>query len=149
MLQSLEAFMATTAADVMVESLMDWGVTVVFGLPGDGINGVMEALRKRADKIRFIQVRHEEAAAFMACAYAKYTGKLGVCLATSGPGGLHMLNGLYDAKLDGQPVLAITGLQYHDLVGTFSQQDVELDRVFADVAVYNARVMGPAHVENV
>jgi pyruvate dehydrogenase (quinone)/pyruvate oxidase len=93
-------------------------------------------------------VRHEEAAAFMACAYAKYTGRLGVCLATSGPGGLHLLNGLYDAKLDGQPVLAITGLQFHDLIGTSTQQDVELDKVFMDVAKFNQRVMGPAHVEN-
>src|SRR5438445_3429982 len=141
--------MKTTASDVLIDAIHDWGVDVVFGLPGDGINGIMEALRKRADKIRFIQVRHEEAAAFMACAYAKYTGKLGVCLATSGPGGLHLLNGLYDAKLDGQPVLAITGLQYHDLVHTHSQQDVELDKVFMDVAVYNTRVMGPNHVENV
>ena len=81
--------------------------------------------------------------------YAKYTGKLGVCLATSGPGGIHLLNGLYDAKLDGQPVLAITGMQFHDLIDTHTQQDVELDKLFMDVAVYNARVMGPAHVENV
>ncbi len=101
--------MATTAADVLVETLIDWGVDTIFGLPGDGINGIMEALRKRQDKIRFVQVRHEEAAAFMACGYAKFTGRLGVCLATSGPGGIHLLNGLYDAKLDGQPVLAITG----------------------------------------
>src|SRR5262247_1305538 len=141
--------MKTTASDVLVQSLIDWGVEVVFGLPGDGINGIMEALRKRADKIRFIQVRHEEAAAFMACGYAKYTGKLGVCLATSGPGGLHLLNGLYDAKLDGQPVLAITGHHYHDLIDTHAQQDVNLDRVFMDVAVYNTRVMGPSHVEQV
>jgi pyruvate dehydrogenase (quinone)/pyruvate oxidase len=141
--------MATTAADVLIESLLDWGVEVVFGLPGDGINGIMEALRQRRDRVRFVQVRHEESAAFMACGYAKATGRLGVCLATSGPGGLHLLNGLYDAKLDGQPVLAITGMPYHDLIGTHSQQDVELDRVFVDVAVYNARVMGPTHVENV
>jgi pyruvate dehydrogenase (quinone) len=94
-------------------------------------------------------VRHEEAAAFMACAYAKYTGKLGVCLATSGPGGLHLLNGLYDAKLDRQPVLAITGHPYHDLIDTHAQQDVDLDRVFKDMSVYNTRIMGPAHVENV
>jgi pyruvate dehydrogenase (quinone) len=141
--------MKTTASDILIDAIHDWGVDVVFGLPGDGINGIMEALRKRADKIRFIQVRHEEAAAFMACGYSKYTGKLGVCLATSGPGGLHLLNGLYDAKLDGQPVLAITGLQYHDLVHTHTQQDVELDKVFMDVAVYNTRVMGPNHVENV
>src|SRR5476649_2348822 len=122
--------MATTAADVLIETLLDWGVSVIFGLPGDGINGIMEALRIRQDKIRFIQVRHEESAAFMACAYAKYTGKLGVCVATSGPGGIHLLNGLYDAKLDGQPVLAITGMQFHDLTGTFTQQDVEVDKLF-------------------
>jgi pyruvate dehydrogenase (quinone) len=138
----------TTAADVLVESLLDWGVDTIFGLPGDGINGVMEALRTRKDKIRFIQVRHEESAAFMACAYAKYTGKLGVCLATSGPGGLHLLNGLYDAKMDSQPVLAITGMHYHDLIGTLAQQDVELDKVFVDVCVFNQRVMGVTHVEN-
>ena len=141
--------MAQTAAEVLVDVLVDWGVEVVFGLPGDGINGIMEALRRRQDEVRFVQVRHEEAAAFMACAYAKYTGKLGVCLATSGPGGIHLLNGLYDAKLDGQPVLAITGHHFHDLIDTYAQQDVDLDRVFEDVAVYNARVMGPAHVENV
>src|SRR5579859_3924693 len=141
--------MAETASDVLVEVLRAWDVEVIFGLPGDGINGVMEALRKRKDEIRFIQVRHEEAAAFMACAYAKYTGKLGVCLGTSGPGGIHLLNGLYDAKLDGQPVLAITGHHYHDLIDTHAQQDVDLDRLFMDVSVYTTRVMGPAHVENV
>jgi glyoxylate carboligase len=103
-----------TAGDILVESLIDWGVEVVFGLPGDGINGVFEALRKRQDRVRFIQVRHEESAAFMACGYAKFTGKLGVCIATSGPGGIHLLNVLYDAKLDGQPVLAITGLAGSD-----------------------------------
>jgi pyruvate dehydrogenase (quinone) len=139
----------TTAADALIEAIHDWGVDVVFGLPGDGINGIMEALRKRQEQIRFIQARHEEAAAFMACAYAKYTGKLGVCLATSGPGGIHLLNGLYDAKLDGQPVLAITGHHYHDLIDTYAQQDVDLDRVFMDVSVYNTRIMGPAHVEQV
>jgi pyruvate dehydrogenase (quinone) len=138
----------TTAADILVDTLADWGVDTVFGMPGDGINGIVEALRKRQDEIRFIQVRHEEAAAFMACAYAKWTGRLGVCLATSGPGGIHLLNGLYDAKLDGQPVLAITGLQFHDLVNTWTQQDVELDKLFIDVCVYNTRVMGPTHVEN-
>jgi pyruvate dehydrogenase (quinone) len=141
--------MAHTAADVLIDVIADWGVEVVFGLPGDGINGIMEALRKRQNDIRFIQARHEEAAAFMACGYAKYTGKLGVCLATSGPGGIHLLNGLYDAKMDGQPVLAITGHHYHDLIDTYAQQDVDLDRVFMDVAVYNTRVMGPSHVEQV
>jgi pyruvate dehydrogenase (quinone)/pyruvate oxidase len=141
--------MANTAADLLIETIQGWGVDVVFGLPGDGINGIMEALRRRRESIRFIQVRHEESAAFMACGYAKYTGKLGVCLATSGPGGIHLLNGLYDAKLDGQPVLAITGHHYHDLIDTHAQQDVNLDRLFMDVSVYNTRVMGPAHVEQV
>jgi pyruvate dehydrogenase (quinone)/pyruvate oxidase len=138
-----------TAGDVLVETLLRWDVDTIFGLPGDGVNGLIESLRKRKDDIRFIQVRHEEAAAFNACAYAKWTGRLGVCLATSGPGGIHLLNGLYDAKLDGQPVLAITGLQFHDLLHTWTQQDVELDKLFADVSVYNVRVMGPQHVENV
>ncbi len=141
--------MSDTTADIIIETIIDWGVEVIFGLPGDGINGIMEALRKRQDKIRFIQVRHEECAAFMACGYAKYTGKLGVCLATSGPGGIHLLNGLYDAKLDGQSVLAITGLQFHDLINTHTQQDVELDKLYQDVTVYNARVMGASHAENV
>jgi pyruvate dehydrogenase (quinone) len=141
--------MAKTAADILIETIMDWGVDTVFGLPGDGINGIMEALRKRQDQVRFIQVRHEESAAFMACGYAKYTGKLGVCLGTSGPGGLHFINGLYDAKLDGQPVLAITGHHYHDLIGTYQQQDVDLDVIFKDVALYSTRVMSAAHVQNV
>ena len=122
--------MAETAAGIMVDTLLHWGVEVVFGLPGDGINGIMEALRRRQDKIRFVQVRHEEAAALMACGYAKYTGRLGVCLATSGPGGIHLLNGLYDAKLDGQPVLAITGHHFHDLIDTHAQQDVESRQAF-------------------
>ena len=141
--------MTQTAADLLIDTIIDWGVDLVFGLPGDGINGIIEALRTRQDRIRFIHVRHEEAAAFMACAYAKFTGKLGVCLATSGPGGIHLLNGLYDAKLDGQPVLALTGLQFHDLINTHTQQDVELDKLFMDVTVYNERIMGPGHVENV
>lgn len=141
--------MGNTAADCLIDTIHDWGVEVIFGLPGDGINGIMESLRNRKDKIRFIQVRHEESAAFMACAYAKYTGRLGVCLATSGPGGIHLLNGLYDAKLDGQPVLALTGMGYHDLIGTLTQQDVELDKLFEDVSIYNNRVMGPSHAESV
>lgn len=141
--------MATTLADVLVDRLIDWGVTTVFGLPGDGVNGIFEALRTRKDRIRFIQVRHEESAAFAACGYAKYTGSLGVCLATSGPGGIHLLNGLYDAKCDGQPVLAITGHTFHDLIGTRYQQDVDLDKVFMDVAAYSQRIMGVAHATNV
>src|SRR4051794_30823479 len=138
-----------TVADLLVDRLVAWGVDTIFGLPGDGVNGIFEALRTHQDKLRFIQVRHEEAAAFAACGYAKFTGRLGVCLATSGPGGIHLLNGLYDAKCDGQPVLAITGHTFHDLIGTHYQQDVDLDKLFMDVAAYNQRVMGPAHVVNV
>src|SRR5919106_1361468 len=141
--------MAQTASDILIEVLQEWSVDTVFGLPGDGINGIMEALRKRQEHVRFVQVRHEEAAAFMACGYAKFTGRLGVCLATSGPGGLHLINGLYDAKLDGQPVLAITGHHFHDLISTYQQQDVDLDVVFKDVALYSTRVMSATHVQNV
>jgi len=136
------------ASDVLVERLITWGVDTIFGLPGDGINGVFEALRKQKDRIRFIHVRHEEAAAFMACAYAKFTGRLGVCIATSGPGGIHLLNGLYDAKMDGAPVLAITGMQHSDLIGTFTQQDVEMDKLYMNVSEYNQRVMNGAHMES-
>jgi len=141
--------MAQTVSDILVERLIGWGVDTIFGLPGDGINGVFEALRKKQDKLKLIQVRHEEAAAFAACGYAKFTGRLGVCIATSGPGGVHLLNGLYDAKFDRQPVLAITGHTFHDLIGTHYQQDLDLDKLFMDVAFYNQRIMGPAHVENV
>ncbi|MGV6873190.1 thiamine pyrophosphate-binding protein [Pseudochelatococcus sp. B33] len=137
------------AADVLVETLIEWNVEVVFGLPGDGINGIMEALRTRQDKIRFVQVRHEASAAFMASGYARATGKLGVCLATSGPGGTNLLTGLYDAKLDQLPVLAITGMQFHDLLHTFTQQDVDLTKVFSDVALYNATVHDAVHMQNV
>jgi pyruvate dehydrogenase (quinone) len=137
-----------TTADVLIDRLLDWGVRVVFGLPGDGINGIMEALRKRQDRISFVQVRHEEAAAFMACGYAKYTGQIGVCLATSGPGAIHLLNGLYDAKLDGAPVLAITGQTYHDLLGMQYQQEVDLLALFKDVSVYNQQVMGAQHARS-
>ena len=138
-----------TVASKLIERLIAWDVDTIFGLPGDGINGIFEALRTHQKKLRFIQVRHEEAAAFAACGYAKYTGRLGVCVATSGPGGIHLLNGLYDAKCDGQPVLAITGHTFHDLIGTHYQQDVDLDKLFMDVAAYNQRIMGPAHVNNV
>ena len=141
--------MADTVADLLVDRLIEWEVDTVFSLPGDGINGIFESLRRRQDHIKLIQVRHEEAAAFAACGYAKFSRRLGVCLATSGPGGLHLLNGLYDAKCDGQPVLAITGHTFHDLIGTHYQQDVDLVKVFSDVAAYNERVMGPAHVCNV
>ncbi len=141
--------MANNSADILLDTLIDWGVDTIFGLPGDGINGIIEALRVRSEKIRFIHVRHEEAAAFMASAYYKYTGKIGVCLATSGPGGIHLLNGLYDAKMDSASVLAITGMAFHDLIHTFQQQDVLLDHLFENVSVYDARVMAPSQVREV
>jgi pyruvate dehydrogenase (quinone) len=134
-------------ADIVAEALIDWNVRVVFGLPGDGINGFIEALRQRQNKIKFVLVRHEESAAFMACAYAKYTKELGACVATSGPGAIHILNGLYDAKLDSTPVIAITGSTYSDLMGSNYQQDVNLLQLFSDVAVYNNMINGPEHAE--
>ena len=134
------------ASELMVERLIDWGVDTVFGLPGDGINGILEGFRRHKDKIRFFLVHHEEAAAFMATGYAKSTGKLGVCLATSGPGGLHLINGLYDAKLDHVPVLAITGMQATSQLGTGYQQEVHLDRIFMDLCVYNQMFHAPASI---
>jgi pyruvate dehydrogenase (quinone)/pyruvate oxidase len=141
--------MTRIASEALVERLVDWGVDTVFGLPGDGINGIMEGLRRHQDTIRFVLVHHEEAAAFMATGYAKATGKLGVCLATSGPGGIHLLNGLYDAKLDHAPVLAITGLQETSVLGTGYQQEVHLEQLFADVAEYNLVVDNPAQLPGV
>jgi pyruvate dehydrogenase (quinone) len=134
-------------ADIIAEALIDWNVDVIFGLPGDGINGFIEALRQRQNKIKFILVRHEESAAFMACAYAKYTGKLGACVATSGPGAIHLLNGLYDAKADNTPVIAITGSTYTDLMNSNYQQDVNLLQLFSDVAVYNTIINNPEQAE--
>jgi len=140
--------MAKQVSDLIVERLIEWGVDTIFGFPGDGVDGFFEALRTHQDKLKFVQVRHEEAAAFAAVGYAKYTGRIGVCCATSGPGGIHLLNGLYDAKCDQQPVLAITGHTFHDLIGMDYQQDVDLDKLFMDVTVFNQRVMGPAHAVN-
>ena len=140
--------MSLTAADVLIDTLVDdWGVRHIFGLPGDGINGIMESLRRRQDDVQFVQVRHEEAAAFAACSYAKFTGGLGVCLATSGPGAIHLLNGLYDAKMDGASVLALTGQTYHDLIGTFYQQEVNLEQLFSGVAGYNHEVRSTAQLD--
>ncbi|MHB1869100.1 MAG: thiamine pyrophosphate-dependent enzyme [Nitrososphaerales archaeon] len=136
-------------SDIIADRLIDWGVKVVFGLPGDGINGMMEALRKRSDEIKFVLVRHEEGAAFSAVGYAKFTGQLGVCLATSGPGGIHLLNGLYDAHMDNVPVLAITGRTYSDLIGSRYQQDVDLQVPFSAVTCFNNMVMNPAHAQMV
>ena len=134
-------------ADIVAEALLDWKVDIIFGLPGDGINGFIEALRRRQEKIKFVLVRHEESAAFMACAYAKYTGKLGACVATSGPGAIHLLNGLYDAKADNTPVIAITGTTYSDLMNSNYQQDVNLVQLFSDVTVYNGMITVPEQAE--
>ncbi len=138
--------MARIASDALIERLADWGVDTVFGLPGDGINGIMEALRRNQDKVRFVLVHHEEAAAFMATAHAKATGRIGVCLATSGPGGIHLLNGLYDAKLDHMPVLAITGMQETSILGTGYQQEVALDKLYEDVTEYDQMIYNPVQL---
>ncbi len=138
--------MAQIASDALIERLADWGVDTVFGLPGDGINGIMEALRRNQDKVRFVLVHHEEAAAFMATAHAKATGRIGVCLATSGPGGIHLLNGLYDAKLDHMPVLAITGMQETSILGTGYQQEVALDKLYEDVTEYDQMIYNPVQL---
>jgi pyruvate dehydrogenase (quinone) len=126
--------MAKNASDFLVGRLYEWGVRRIYGYPGDGINGVMGALDRASDKISFVQVRHEEMAAFMACAHAKFTGEVGVCLATSGPGAIHLLNGLYDAKMDHQPVVAIVGQQARASLGAGYQQEVDLLTMFKDVA---------------
>jgi pyruvate dehydrogenase (quinone) len=137
------------ASEALVERLIEWGVDTVFGLPGDGINGIMEGLRRHRERIRFLLVHHEESAAFMATAYAKATGKLGVCLATSGPGAIHLLNGLYDAKLDHVPVLAITGMQETSVLGTGYQQEVHVEQLFSDLAEYNLVVDNPTQLPGV
>jgi pyruvate dehydrogenase (quinone) len=134
-----------TTADILIDTLIRWDVQIVFGIVGDGINSIIEALRKRQDRIRFIAVRHEEAAAFMASGYAKHTGRLGVCLATTGPGAVHLMNGLYDAKMDSTPVLAITGSTFHDLGGTHFMQAVDTQALMRDVSIYNTAITGPIH----
>ncbi|MGF7230249.1 thiamine pyrophosphate-requiring protein [Arachidicoccus sp.] len=126
--------MKQLTSDYIISRLIDWKINRIFGFPGDGINGLMGALNRAKDKIDFIQVRHEENAAFMACAHAKFTGEVGVCMATSGPGAIHLLNGLYDAKMDHQPVLAIVGQQARAAIGGSYQQEVDLDSLFKDVA---------------
>ncbi len=141
--------MQETVGEAVASRLVEWGVDTVFGLPGDGINGLMEGFRRLQEKVRFFLVHHEEAAAFMACGYAKATGRLGVCCATSGPGAIHLLNGLYDAKLDHAPVLAITGMQETSVLGTRYQQEVHLTQLYADVAVYNLMVTNPQQVPGV
>jgi pyruvate dehydrogenase (quinone) len=121
-------------SDFFWKRMSDWGIRRIYGFPGDGINGLMGGLARAKDKIEFIQARHEEMAAFMACAHAKFTGEVGVCLATSGPGAIHLLNGLYDARLDHQPVVAIVGQQARTALGGHYQQEVDLDTLFKDVA---------------
>ena len=132
-------------SDILVETMIDWGATHVFGIVGDGINSIIEALRKRQDKIRYVAVRHEEAAAFMASGWAKHTGGLGVCVGTTGPGAIHLLNGLYDAAFDGAPVVALTGLTFHDLRGVRYQQGVDTVKLMEPLTVYNEEVTGPEH----
>jgi pyruvate dehydrogenase (quinone) len=136
---------ADTTADIIVDKLISWNVKYIFGLTGDGINPLVEALRKKKDQIKYITVRHEESAAFMASGYAKYTGNLGVCIATTGPGAVHLMNGLYDAAMEGAPVLAITGIVNHDLLGTQFTQEVDTVKMVQDIAVYNQVVSGPIH----
>lgn len=135
-----------TASDQLVERLIEWGIDTVFGLPGDGINGVMEALRTHADRIRFVHTRHEESAALAACAYGKFAGRPAACLSTAAPGAIHLMNGLYDARIDQSPVVAITGMTYHDVIGTHYLQDINHDVVLQDPCVYSQRIMGEAHV---
>ncbi|MDQ6614013.1 MAG: thiamine pyrophosphate-requiring protein, partial [Actinomycetota bacterium] len=123
-----------TAADNLCDRLIEWGVTTIYGFPGDGINGILGSLRRHQDQLRFVQTRHEEMASFMACGHAKFTGEVGVCMATSGPGAIHLLNGLYDAKLDHQPVVAIVGQTFVRAIGGDFQQEVNLLQLYSDVA---------------
>src|SRR5213595_2674342 len=126
--------MSETVAAFMLERLHEWGVRRIYGYPGDGMNGLLGAFHEVGDKVEFVQVRHEEIAAFAACAHAKLTGEVGVCMATSGPGAIHLLNGLYDAKLDHQPVVAIVGQQKTMSLGGNYQQEVDLNTLYKDVA---------------
>ncbi|MEU2167780.1 thiamine pyrophosphate-dependent enzyme [Micromonospora chersina] len=142
--------MQEIVGESLARRLVEWGVDTVFGLPGDGINGLMEGFRRQREKLRFVLVHHEEAAAFMATGYAKATGRLGVCAATSGPGAIHLLNGLYDAKLDHVPVLAITGMQETSVLGTHYQQEVHTPLLYQDVAdAYNLMVTNPQQMPGV
>src|SRR3954469_17802256 len=141
--------MAPTVSDQLLDRLEAWGVKRLYGYPGDGINGLFGALREAGDRFEFIQARHEEMAAFMACAHAKFTGEVGVCMATSGPGAIHLLNGLYDAKLDHQPVVAIVGQQARAGLGGNYQQEVDLNTLFKDVChEYVQMASDPAQVRH-
>ena len=139
-----------TVSEFIIKRLTSWGIGRIYGYPGDGINGILGALGRSSETIKFTQVRHEEMAAFMACAHAKFTGEVGVCLATSGPGAIHLLNGLYDAKLDHQPVVAIVGQTARMAIGGTYQQEVDLTSLFKDVAhEYVQMVTEPAQVRHV
>src|SRR6478672_7289650 len=141
--------MADTVADFLLERLSGWGVRRIYGYPGDGINGRLGALSRAGDRSEFVQARHEEMAAFMACAHAKFTGEVGVCLATSGPGAIHLLNGLYDAKMDHQPVVAIVGQAARASMGGDYQQEVDLMSLFKDVAhEYVHMLMEPSQIRH-
>ena len=140
--------MATTVGDYLWGRLREWGVKRVFGYPGDGINGLMGALHRAEKDFDYIRVRHEEMAAFMAAAHAKFTGEVGVCIATSGPGAIHLLNGLYDAKMDHVPVLAIVGQQARSAIGSDYQQEVDLAALFKDVASYVGSVIHPGQLRH-
>ncbi|MBV8378476.1 MAG: thiamine pyrophosphate-requiring protein [Verrucomicrobia bacterium] len=126
--------MSTTVSDFLIQRLNEWGIQRIYGFPGDGINGIIGAIGRAGDKVNYVQVRHEEMSAFMACAHSKFTGEVGVCLATSGPGAIHLLNGLYDAKMDHQSVVAIVGQQARTAMGGNYQQEVDLLTLFKDVA---------------
>ncbi len=141
--------MSMTASSFLLQRLMEWGVTRIYGYPGDGINGLLAALEKFSDKLEFIQVRHEEMAAFMACAHAKFTGEVGVCMGTSGPGAIHLLNGLYDAKMDHVPVVAIVGQAATMALGGSYQQEVDLQTLFKDVSEYNATIASPTATRHI
>lgn len=140
--------MAKTTSDLIVERLLDWGVDICFGINGDQVNGFFEALRTHADRMRFVHVRHEENAALAAVGYAKFTGRPALCVATAGPGAVHLLNGVYDAHIDGVPLLAVTGMSYHDLIGAHLIQDLDSPALFSDPCEFSERVMGPAHAVN-
>lgn len=128
--------MAQTVSDFVIHRLHQWGIRLIYGYPGDGINGLMGALNRAQGHVDFVQTRHEEQAAFMACAHAKFTGEVGICMATSGPGAIHLLNGLYDASMDHQPVVAIIGQQATTALGSDYQQEVDLISLFKDVAYH-------------
>lgn len=141
--------MAKTTSDIILERLLEWGIDTYYGLPGDGINGYFESTRQHRDQIRYVHCCHEEAASLAAVGHAEFTGKPAVCISTAGPGAVHMLNGMYDAKMEQAPLIAITGMTYHEVIGTHFLQDINQERAFEDACYFNQRVMGPAHARNI